>query len=331
MPNRFFEVKSNGWGLLSAAATIACLLTVVGFFGSSFWMFDEVAQFRVQYAAALIASAPVFGVRRRFKAALGSLAFAALNLAIILPYCFTGRSTEVPAGRTLRIVLLNVHTENHQYDRVEQFLRDTQADVLLLEEVDHRWMQQLERLRDIFPYSCAEPQSDNFGVALFSRLPLTNAAIREFGSAEVPSVCAEILLDGKPLMLVGTHPLPPGGGENARLRNEQLEILADFAAAQANPMILAGDLNTTPWSSCFRRLVKRSGLNDSFRGFGYQPTWPSPLAALGIPLDHCLFSPELSVVSRRRGPNVGSDHLPLVIEIRVPDRSSVPAPGGIHL
>jgi endonuclease/exonuclease/phosphatase (EEP) superfamily protein YafD len=44
-----------------------------------------------------------------------------------------------------------------------------------------------------------------------------------------------------------------------------------------------------------------------------------------------LFSPELSVVSRRRGPNVGSDHLPLVIEIRVPDRSSVPAPGGIHL
>jgi endonuclease/exonuclease/phosphatase (EEP) superfamily protein YafD len=39
---------------------------------------------------------------------------------------------------------------------------------------------------------------------------------------------------------------------------------------------------------------------------------------LGIPLDHCLVSPELAVVDRRRGPHVGSDHLPLLIEIQLP-------------
>jgi endonuclease/exonuclease/phosphatase (EEP) superfamily protein YafD len=320
VPNRFFEVKFNGWGLLSAAATIICLLSLVSFLGSSFWMFDEMAQFRMQYAAALLVAALAFGVRRRFKAALGSAAFAALNLAIILPYCFTGRGAApaASAGPTLRVILLNVHTENHQYDRVEQFVRGARADVLILEEVDHRWMQQLERLHDVFPWSCAEPQSDNFGIALFSRLPLTNAAIREFGSAQVPSVCAEIIVDGKPLMLVATHPVPPGSAENARLRNEQLEVIADFVAAQAEPIILVGDLNTTPWSSSFRRLVKQSGLTDSFRGSGYQPTWPAPLAMLGIPLDHCLVSPELAVVDRRRGPHVGSDHLPLLIEIQLP-------------
>src|SRR5215471_5592271 len=98
-------------------------------------MFDEVAQFRVQYAAALLVSAVVFGLRRKFRAGFAFGAFAVVNLAIILPYCFTGRSAGPPSGQSLRIVLLNVHTENQRYDRVEQFLRSAQADVIILEEV----------------------------------------------------------------------------------------------------------------------------------------------------------------------------------------------------
>lgn len=116
--NSFLNLKFNGWGLLSAATAVICLLTLASFLGASFWAFDEMARFRMQYAAVLIVSAALFGVRREFKPAWGASAFAALNLAIVLPYCFTGRMAAAPSGQTLRIVLLNVHTENRRFDLV---------------------------------------------------------------------------------------------------------------------------------------------------------------------------------------------------------------------
>jgi endonuclease/exonuclease/phosphatase (EEP) superfamily protein YafD len=37
-----------------------------------------------------------------------------------------------------------------------------------------------------------------------------------------------------------------------------------------------------------------------------------------IPLDHCLVSSGLDVLDKRLGPQVGSDHLPVVIELQIP-------------
>ncbi len=50
-------------------------------------------------------------------------------------------------------------------------------------------------------------------------------------------------------------------------------------------------------------------------GFGLKPTWPTSLPLLMIPLDHCLLSPGLRVTSFEVGPRVGSDHLPVLVEI----------------
>ncbi len=67
-----------------------------------------------------------------------------------------------------------------------------------------------------------------------------------------------------------------------------------------------GDLNAAPWNRHFRRLVKRSGLIDSSKGRGIQPTWPSNNLLLLIPLDHFLHSPEIAVLDKKVGANVGS-------------------------
>ena len=39
------------------------------------------------------------------------------------------------------------------------------------------------------------------------------------------------------------------------------------------------------------------------------------LGPLGIPIDHLLHSAELQIVDRRTGPDVGSDHRGLVVDI----------------
>ncbi|WP_421656253.1 hypothetical protein [Leptothermofonsia sp. ETS-13] len=38
---------------------------------------------------------------------------------------------------------------------------------------------------------------------------------------------------------------------------------------------------------------------------------------IAIPIDHCLISPELTVTGIWTGPNVGSDHLPLITDLAI--------------
>ena len=262
--------------------------------------------------------AAAFAVARRFKPAAVYVLCAIVNLAVVLPYCLSGRNEVPKADLRIRVVLINVHTENHQYGLLENFVRESRPDVLILEEVNDTWMQHLGSLHDLLPNSFSEPQADNFGIALFSKRSLTNAEIRYFGTAGVPSVCAETSIGGRRVILIGTHPLPPGSADNTRLRDDELAAVAEFALGQRESVILAGDLNTTPWSYSFRKFLKESKLTDGARGFGYQPTWPAGLLPLLIPLDHCLVSSDLRVVNYERGPYVGSDHYPLVVDIGVP-------------
>jgi len=39
---------------------------------------------------------------------------------------------------------------------------------------------------------------------------------------------------------------------------------------------------------------------------------------MGLPVDHCLVSPSVALVSRTVGPDVGSDHRPLLVEFSLP-------------
>jgi len=56
-------------------------------------------------------------------------------------------------------------------------------------------------------------------------------------------------------------------------------------------------------------------LKDSSLGWGIQPTWPAMFLPLRIPIDHCLVSPDLKIVRRKIGRDIGSDHLPLLVDL----------------
>jgi endonuclease/exonuclease/phosphatase (EEP) superfamily protein YafD len=79
-----------------------------------------------------------------------------------------------------------------------------------------------------------------------------------------------------------------------------------------------GDLNATPWSRPFVHLVESSGLCDTRAGFGVQASFPAASWLLRIPIDHVLASCGIGVQSRRIGRDVGSDHLPVIVDLVVP-------------
>jgi endonuclease/exonuclease/phosphatase (EEP) superfamily protein YafD len=119
-----------------------------------------------------------------------------------------------------------------------------------------------------------------------------------------------------PLKVLSSHPLAPTTAERANLRDAQLEFAANWANDQEGAFFVVGDLNASPWSWPFRRLVSAGGLRNSQIGFGLQPTFPSTsIGLLRVPIDHLLHSDALRVRDRRLGAALGSDHFSLIVDL----------------
>jgi endonuclease/exonuclease/phosphatase (EEP) superfamily protein YafD len=137
----------------------------------------------------------------------------------------------------------------------------------------------------------------------------------------MPAIEMEIRRDEKEesLSLLAVHTVSPDAGDGSRttFRDEQLKVLGNWAADRKNAAMIIGDLNVTPWSPPFWRLLEQGRLVDSSWYRGYFPSWPTVLQQAGIPIDHALVNAKIQVLDRR---NVyhrsNSDHYPILITIQ---------------
>lgn len=292
-----------------------CLLTVAALAGERHWLLEVTTHFRPHYAAALLVYATVYLLAHRVRSAAIFFAFAAINAAVLAPR-FSPHETAPAGAPHLKLLAANVLTSNRNHAALIELVAREQPDVIALLEVNDTWLAALAPLTTTHPYMLRESRSDNFGIALFSRLPLTDPKIRYFGPAEVPSLQATLTLGGRVIELLATHPLPPGGADNLLLRDHQLTAIARWSSASPHPVIVLGDLNCTPWSPAFRNLLREGALHDT--GFGLTPTWPVSPWWLRIPLDHCLTSRHFAAVDHLIGPDIGSDHFPVLVTLALP-------------
>ncbi len=121
--------------------------------------------------------------------------------------------------------------------------------------------------------------------------------------------------------MIAAHPLTPTTKSGFQQRNAQLEAMGRYVSRLPKPVLVIGDLNITMWSPFYQRFVGTAGLDNARSGFGILPTWPTFFPLLYIPIDHCLISPEIQVLKIRTGPDVGSDHLPLVTDLVIPQNT----------
>ncbi len=240
-----------------------------------------------------------------------------LGLIAALPVLslYRGGDGAPPGVPVLRLLSANVLTGNRDSSRLLAAVAKENPDVLVLLEINERWRRELTALAATYPHRLLRPREDNFGIAVFSRLPGTVLELAQLGETRLPSILATFEWQGQPTTLIATHPLPPLGSSGARRRNRQLEAIGERAAATEGAVIVIGDLNTTPWSPHFRDLLQQGDLRDSAQGRGLQPTWPAGSRLLRLPIDHCLHSADLMAVDRRVGSDIGSDHLPIVVDL----------------
>lgn len=310
--------------ILTAFALPACALTTAAYFASSPALFAQLSPFRVQYAVLLAAHVLFCLVSRRPRWAVVFAAFALFNLrAVLRPAPLYASSPSRPASPSVRILLANVLTSNRDPSRLLALIANEQPALVALLEIDARWQAELATdpaLSAAYPHVRFHPREDNFGLALLSRHPLSETRAEFFVDPELPSFAFTFVpaADSRPLRVLLTHPFPPGDSIGAALRDQQLREIGAWAGSvsPALPKIILGDLNATPWCPALRRLLASAGLRPAARDVTpFFATWPAPIPFLRIPIDHALLDDALVCTAYRTGPDIGSDHLPLVLDI----------------
>ncbi|MEO1401963.1 MAG: endonuclease/exonuclease/phosphatase family protein [Cyanobacteria bacterium J06635_1] len=319
-------------GILSGLSlgTIICVTAISLFTTRYGWKlyFEIFSHFQLQYLLICLLLTGVLALLRQGRLLLVALFCSALVSAQIMPWYWPPHFMYRSGGNAnLRVLVANLNTQNTDYGKILAIARAEQPDLAVFMEVDKPWVDQLNTLSDILPYSSGQANPYHVGIMLYSRQPLIDPEINFFGTEIYASVVSQVRFHEQILSVVAAHPPPPVKSSFFHTRNRQLDQVGQYLQTVDNPALLLGDFNLSMWSPYYRRLEQQAGLHNARKGFGIVPSWPtrgtyhqipdwaSPLFSL--PIDHCLLSPSIQVMDVRTGPETGSDHLPLIVDLRV--------------
>jgi endonuclease/exonuclease/phosphatase (EEP) superfamily protein YafD len=294
------------------AVLVGCF-PILGWLGGGFWVLDLFNHFQVQYAVLLTAATAALAVMKSFRLAALSAAFLIVPLVRLAPCVLGGAGKD--GGTGLRVATFNVLTANTRYQDAVNWIREADPEVIFLPEVDPVWAEALRPLRATHPHAIEHPVEGNFGFAFYSKLPIVAHEIIPCGQLGLPLLKARLDGPAGDLVFFGAHPVPPTTGFWAGERDEFLRAMAAAAVVETLPVVVAGDLNATRWSHGMKPLWK-AGLVDSARGHGAGSTWMRGSPPFAVAIDHVLFrAPGAVCRNRWIGPDLGSDHRPVVAEI----------------
>ncbi len=300
-------------GLLQAVALVTILFSFVTSFDHLHYNIELFAHFRLQYLVISLILLIFFAAARSRVLGAVLLVTVAFNASYVLPWYFGGDPQDDNAA--IKLIHANVLSTNDDYDRLLELVAVEQPDLIFLQELSPEWLEATRPLQEDYPHAYTEPRTDNFGIGLFSRLPLDSVTHLDSPPLDFPTIIATLTVNGAQLTLINTHPMIPLGRANVEARNEHLESVAALAAQAERPVMLIGDFNTTMWTRPYRTLEANTGLRNSRHGFGILPTWSAFMPFAMIAIDHAFVSDDIDVVETRTGPRIGSDHLPLILSV----------------
>jgi len=299
----------------TAAASLAALLAPLG------WPFELFAHFRWQVGvAALALLLASLVLRRPWMMVLACVTVVMQWLPGIL---MSGRaSAHEPTARPcsddpLRVVTANAWFANSDHAALIAWLSRSDADIIALQEITPQWALALEPLARTYPYRKVIPREDPYGIALLSRWPIDDVQPVDFSGDGLPSLVANVDVHGRKLRVIVLHTRWPVTPELQVARDRGLQQAAALALTQPDATILLGDLNLTPYAPAFARLVSESGLQDALAGETWRPTWQAGFWPLALPIDHVLVPRRSCVTGHEIGADVGSDHRPLQVTLRL--------------
>jgi endonuclease/exonuclease/phosphatase family metal-dependent hydrolase len=237
----------------------------------------------------------------------------------------------------ITVMTINVGNGLAPDERLLQALREADADIIGIEELNRRQAHLLEAtLADRYRHSAFFGDSYE-GRGVLSRLPLLSAELVHL-IPDRPDVLATVEAGPVALSVIVGHPRPQIM-QRGRVRFQiaslrQILGLGNLARQRA-PAVLLGDFNMSPRHPGYTRF-RKLGLVDAFAeaGSGRGLTFPLRLGVAGtgpdpehrrtVPafpvkrFDHIWHTPDLTAEQAWIGPDAGSDHASVMARIRLP-------------
>lgn len=312
--------------VLPGAIAYLFAVSIVVLAADRFWLVDLLtfAWLYVIATGGLLVVAAL--VTRRVKAI--SIAAVGLTVAII-PAADVPSARTSAAGSGLKVLTANLYVDNEESPSVFiDLLAREKPDIVVLQETTAQWEQALSASR-LYPHESSSEIRDRENIKVYSRLPIRaetelKRAFTEEHAYKQP-LRLELDLNGKPLFLYAFHPETPRRLWQWRDRNAYLSAAADAVKGDLEkaPVIVAGDWNTPTWSPFFRNFLKQAGLASTAGGWLQPVTRFSmkldTVAYIGASIDHVAVSPDIFLRERRVGPYFGSNHLPVIAELTLPE------------
>lgn len=222
--------------------------------------------------------------------------------------------------RTIRLVLANVLMDNRQSESLLQIVEDRQPDLLLLMEVDDWWMDAVQPVKASYPYRLEQPNDKAYGMALYSRWPISQDSIAYLSNENVPSFHFTLQLPtGQQVRVHTVHPVPPKQfadlPDNAGQEEVALTKVGRMVVGDRLPAIVTGDFNDVAWARTVRLMQAEGQLHDVRVGRGFYNSFDAHAWYMRWPLDHVLVTKEFRVAQLERLGHIGSDHFPIYAEL----------------
>jgi len=280
--------KKLGGGYVLSLAFYLVLRTV---FGDGFWwlaLFNSFAPLAFVPLPAVLLLAWLLRERWMFMPAL----FLTLIGGFWFGPYFLPKTPASPSGLTLRVVTFNVWGHNSRLDQVETWLRETKADVVLLQEIPEQYANHtIPELDDLYPYQVSQTTATRWwGNMFLSRHPILS--VEDLPGDGVPAQQRfTIDFEGQTLAVYNVHfAMPVGEPRLPQLanhyvlqtilsyddsaRNAEIKRLLARLETEPYPFIVAGDFNMSEHAVMYDEITE--SMSDAFReaGTGWGGSWP---------------------------------------------------------
>lgn len=232
------------------------------------------------------------------------------------------------AGR-LRVATYNINWGNLNLPAIADNIRQSRADVVLLQETNFASERFLKRqFSNVYPHFYfvghrGQFAAERFGI--FSRHPILNQRFEAPQHGMFGTLYVTVTIDGQAVNFVNTHLSPFGVRRGSSLRQglsaisategvhaKEIQLILK-SVNTAVPTLIVGDFNSM---STFQApmAVKAHGLSDSFGTVhetpDSQPTWYWPLRVgqLQFRIDYIFHTPHFETHASTILPGQGSDH-----------------------
>jgi len=281
---------------------------------------DALTHLTPLFLAGAVAAAVVWllaGRRGMVTPVLAGLGVASA-LMLMWPELSARRVFASPETTTLKLVQFNTWVHNSSPEKAAAWILEQDPDIIVLEEAT-RDPGVVQLLRERYPHrsTCDEPL-DCSTLVLAKRKPVAEGGLSGPQRANLMGAWATYSSSAGDFTVVGVHYTWPWPAGPQQMQTERLaKVLNRFPKER---LIVAGDFNSTPWSFSLRRQDAMFGIERRTRALFSWPAAPVSRLNIALPfpvlaIDQIYAGEAWRTVSIKRGPKLGSDHYPLVIEL----------------